>query len=112
MFKKTIAAIILVGACAPALAQTSPAPDLTREHRIWAAEQMVNRLTIKFSRSYAACNQIRIQVALPTLSEACKTAVLSAYPVLATIREIATKGTEVQWIDIVYKMHTLEDEID
>lgn len=106
---KTIIIAILL---ATASISSAVAQNPTAEYRMWSAEQMINRLTEKFGRSHAACDQVRVQAFLPRLSEACKESIYKAYPVLNTIREIAASGDEVQWAALIDKMHAFEREIE
>ena len=107
--KHIIAAIALFALTAPALAQT-PQLDRTQEYRMWSAEQMTNRLLNRLSRLTAVCDQTQLRIYAPRLSEACKQAVINAYPRLTTIREIAASGDEVQWAILIDAVHKLETE--
>src|SRR5580765_934522 len=107
-----IAIALLAASAMPALAgeataSTAPQLDRTQEYRMWSAEQMLERVTNKLSRMVAVCNQTEVKAAPGGLSEACINSIINAYPRLATIREIAASGNEVQWaieIDAVHKM--------
>jgi hypothetical protein len=102
------AALMTAAVCGTAVAADEPLTP-AREHRIWSAEQMVNRLIPLFAKSRNMCQEDADWH--PRLSDQCEASVVSAYPILTTIREIAKTGDEVQWARIVYAAHTLEDKI-
>ena len=111
--KHIIAAIALLAATVPALADPAPAPlTRTQEYRMWSAEQMINRVVIRLGRMNAACTQFEMQVYMPRLSEACEKAVISLYPQLKTVREIAASGDEVLWAKVIDVVHKLEADTD
>ena len=56
----------------------------------------------------AACNDSRAQTFFPKVSETCEKNVMSLYPKLQTIREIAAGGDDVQWAKIIDIVHKLE----
>ena len=91
--KHIIAAIALLAATVPALAQTPPLTP-TQDYRMWSAEQMIKHLVIRLGRMNAACNDPIGQTYLPKASEACEKAVMSLYPKLQIIREVAASGDE------------------
>jgi hypothetical protein len=102
------AAALTAMLCGTASAADAPLTP-TREYRIWSAEQMIKRLTPMFAKSRGMCQEDADWH--PRLSDSCTAAVIAAYPILTTIREIARGGDEVQWVAIVYAAHTLEDKI-
>jgi len=106
--KNIIAAIALLATTLPALAQTQLDPR-TQEYRMWSADQMVTRLVVRLGRTATACNDIRLQAFFPKLSDACKEAVISTYPRLKVIREIAAGGDDVEWAFIIDAVHEFED---
>ena len=116
--KHIIAAIALLAASTmPALAgeataSTAPQLDRTQEYRMWSAEQMLERVTNKMAKMVAVCNQTEVKAAPGGLSEACMNSVINAYPRLATIREIAASGDEVQWAILVEATHKMEKGIE
>ena len=109
--KHIIAAIALLAATMPALAQTPPL-DRTQEYRMWSAEQMLNRVVIRLGRMTAACTKAEWQALLPKASEACEKAVLSLYPRLKDIREIAASGDDVLWAKVIDVVHKLERDTE
>ena len=80
--KNIIAAIALLAAAMPALAEpTSGQPDRETEFRMWSADQMIDRLVSKLGKN--------------------------DHPTLKSIREAAVSGDEVKWaavVDIVRKL--------
>jgi hypothetical protein len=84
--------------------------DRTQEYRMWSAEQMINRLTEKFARSQNVCD--RAKVWMPRLSDECKAAVVRAYPILGSIRDVAMSGDAVRWAAFIEVVHKFEAEIE
>jgi hypothetical protein len=109
--KHIIAAIALLAATMPALAQTPPLTP-TQDYRMWSAEQMIKHLVIRLGRLTAACNHTDLRTYLPKVSEACENSVMSLYPQLKTIREIAASGDEVLWAKVIDVVHTLEQDTE
>ena len=109
--KHIIAAIALFDATVPALAQTQLDPR-TQEYRMWSAEQEIKHLVIRLGRMTAACNDPIGQAYLPKASEACEKAVMSLYPKLQTIREVAASGDTVQWANVMDIIRTLEKDTE
>ena len=81
--KHIIVAIALFVATVPALAQT-PQIDRTQEYRMWSAEQVVNRLVERYGK------------------------VAAGHPVLTSIRETATIGDDVLWVQVVDEVRKFE----
>jgi hypothetical protein len=112
--KAVVAAVLLSAAvCGSANADVTradapPTLSRTQEHRLWSAEQWIKRLTEMFAKSLGACKQNADW--MPRLAEQCTAAVVAAYPILTTIREIASSGDEVRWAAIVDVVHKLEAE--
>jgi len=105
--------IIALLAIAANLSKAHAADDTkAQEYRMWSAEQMINRLTEKFARARKLCDQTKLKVSMPSLSEECKTSVLSAYPILTTIREVAMSGDEVRWTELIDRIHKFEAEVE
>ena len=102
--KTIIAAIALLAATVPALAQTQLDPR-TQEYRMWSAERMIDRLTIRLCKLSTACNYAR-------LSQACQESVASLYPQFKTIREVAAGGDDVKWAKVIVFVHTLEKDTE
>jgi hypothetical protein len=86
--------------------------DRAREHRIGAADQMVERTTAKLGRLIKACDTTSVKVWMPKLSEECKASVLSAYPILGTLRMAAASDDTATWMALVDKVHAFEREIE
>lgn len=84
----------------------------TAEYRMYSAEQMINRLTEKYAKANQACDQTRVKVWMPRLSEECKAAVAGAYPMLGVIREVAMSGDALAWAKLVDIVHEMETGID
>ena len=99
--KHIIAAIALLAATVPALAQTQLDPR-TQDYRMWSAERMIDRLTIRLGKMNTACNYAR------GLSDTCKASVVGLYPQLKVIREVAARGDDVEWAKVVDVVHDLE----
>jgi hypothetical protein len=97
--KKLLSASILIALTVAASAQTQPL-DRTQEYRMWSAERMVEHLTERLARTQAACNQIG--------SSACKAAVIKAYPMLESVREIAASGDIVAWANLMDALREFE----
>ena len=100
--KTIITAVALLAATTmSALAEPATAQlDRTQEYRMWSAEQMVNRLSERFGRTNAACNQPG--------AEACKGAAIRAYPMLKSILDLAATADDVQWAKIIDVVHEFE----
>jgi hypothetical protein len=49
---------------------------------------------------------------MPRLSDACKESVISLYPQLKIIREIADGGDDVLWAKVIDVVHKLEADTD
>lgn len=86
--------------------------DRAREHRIGAADQMVERIGAKLARSMKACDTTSVRVWVPRLSEECKASVLSAYPILGNLRLAAASDDTATWMALVDKVHAFEREIE
>ena len=108
--KHIIAAIALLAAAMPALAQTPT--DRAREYRMWSAEQEIKHLVIRLGRMNAACKDVRFEAYAPKASEACGKAVMDLYPKLKIIREVAASGDVVQWANVMDLIRTLERETE
>ena len=82
--KNIIAVIALLAAAIPALAEpTTGQLDRETEYRMWAADQMIDRLASKLGKN--------------------------DHPTLKSIREAAVSGDEVKWaaaVDMVRKLET------
>jgi hypothetical protein len=109
--KHIIAAIALLTATVPTLAQTQLDPR-TQEYRMWSAEKMIERVVIRLGRMQAACNHAVWQAYLPKASEACEKAVMSLYPQLQNIRKIAADGDDVIWANLIDVIHKLERDTE
>ena len=83
----------------------------THEYRMWSAEQMINRVAEKLVRTRKACDQAEWLIG-QRLSEKCIANVLNTYPVLGTIREVASSGDPVRWAIVIDAVHTFEAEIE
>jgi len=103
LFRITVVAGVLAFTSA-ASAQVNEA----HEYRMWSAEQMINRLTEKFAKARNTCGQFALKVSNPRLSEECKAAVASAYPILTAIRETARSGDAVRWAALIDIAHEME----
>jgi hypothetical protein len=82
----TIAAV-LIALTATASAQ-APVLNRTQEYRIWSAERMIDRLEKKYGKPIAA------------------------NPVLASIREIAANGDDVDWARLIDAVHKFEKDTE
>jgi hypothetical protein len=109
---KTIFATVALLMAFNVAASAQAVDQRAREYRMWSAEQMVNRLIDKYARSTKACDRVEVRVWMPRLSEECKAAVIGAYPILSTIRNVARSGTEVQWANIIDIVHKMEVGIE
>ena len=85
MKMKCIAAIALLAATLPALAQTQLDPR-TQDYRIWSAEQMISRFVTKWGNAN--------------------------HPTLNSIREAAATGDDVLWAKVVDGFHKMESDLD
>lgn len=111
MKKLLFVAAVMTAVIQPAMAQTSPAPDPTREHRIWVAEQVISRVNDKYTKSLAQCRHA--SVFAPKAGEACENAIEKAYPTIVTaIRDTARTGDDAQWHKIVMIVRTFERQTD
>jgi hypothetical protein len=110
--KHIIAAIALLAATAmPTLAQTQLDPR-TQEYRMWSAEQMIERLIVRLNKLTAGCNHFQLRAYLPKVSEVCRESVISLYPQLKIIREVAASGDEVRWAEVIDIVRTLEQDTE
>ena len=109
--KHIIAAIALFAATMPTLAQT-PQLTPTQDYRMWSAEQMVNRVAARLGRMTTACKNADVQMYFPKVSEACEKSVMSMYPQLQTIRQIAASGDDVLWAKVIDVVHKLEKDTE
>lgn len=118
VMKHIIAAIALLAASAmPALAgeataSTAPQLDRTQEYRMWSAEKMIERVVTRLGRMNAACTGAFVQTYMPKASETCEKNVMSVYPQLTIIRQIAASGDDVLWARIVDAVHKLEADTE
>jgi hypothetical protein len=103
---------LLAGALVGGVISSASAQDRAAEYRMWSAERMIDRLTDKMACTNNACDQTRLKVWSPRLSDECKANVLKAAPILTTIREIAMGGDPVAWAKIIDIIHRLEAEIE
>ena len=101
-------------ACLLSLASVASAQEVNRTHeyRMWSAEQMINRLTEKFAKARNICGNFTVKVYMPRLSDECKAAVISAYPILTAIRETAMSGDAVRWAALIDIAHEMEVGFD
>lgn len=99
--KNLLSAGILIALTVAASAQTQPL-NRTQEYRIWSAERMIDRLVDRFGKSMALCKEAR--------SEPCQQAVLGAYPIFKTIRDVAASGDDVFWAKLIDVVHKLEKD--
>jgi hypothetical protein len=106
-----VKSLMLTIATLALLAGTATAQNPTQDHRMWAAEQMINRVTALAGRSTAACKNPDLLDFRPKLSEACLNAVASTYPILNIIRQIAANGDDDKWAKIIGVVQKLEAEI-
>jgi len=106
--KRTLTALALI----LAISGAAHAQDRAREHRIGAANQMVERIAAKLARSMKACDTTSVRVWVPALSEECKASVVSAYPILGNLRAAAASDDTATWMLLVDKVHAFEREIE
>jgi hypothetical protein len=102
---------LLTAVALTTLTGTAAAQNRTQEHRMWAAEQMINRVIALQAQSISACQNPDLLDFRPKLSEACVNAVTSATPIIGTIRQVAATGDDNQWAKIIGIVHTLEADI-
>ena len=110
--KLTAAAAMLMLAASIASAQLPDKTDPSaQDYRIWSAEQMIQRIAEKMVRTRKACDQAEWTIG-QRLSEKCIASVVSSYPVLGTIRQVARSGDAVQWAKLIDAVHQFEAEIE
>lgn len=110
--RKLLAVIATTAAVSlPSIASAQQEDARAREYRMWAAEQMIARVSDKLVRSGKACDRAEYLVG-QRLSEKCIAAVMAAYPVLGRIREAAASGEPKRWLDTIDAVHRFEREIE
>ena len=92
-------------------ASIASAQDRTQEYRMWSADQMIKRIAEKLVRLRKACDQAEYLVG-QRLSEKCIANVISTYPVLGKIHEVARSGDAYRWVVLIDAVHTFEAEIE
>jgi hypothetical protein len=107
-----VAMLLATVSFSSASAQLPDKSDLrAHEHRMWTAEQMINRIADKLVRWRKACDQAEYLVG-QRLSEKCIAQVLTTYPLLGNIRVIAANRDPVQWAKLIDAVYQFEVEIE
>ena len=88
-------------------ASVASAQDRTQEYRMWSADQMIKQIAEKMVRTRKACDQAEWLVG-QRLSEKCIASVVSTYPLLGKIRDVASSGDTVVWAKLIDAVHQWE----